>query len=111
MAREFILRASIISDDLTRAACEMILSSFGGFYATEGAGGYTFQNSGGAFSEIAPAISWHIGTAAKDSERFEFVSRFAATYCRAGNQESIYFLDIDGSACLVDSAGHFAPIV
>lgn len=120
MAREFILRASIVSADLTRAASAMILSEFSGFYATEGAGGYTFEDGR---KETAPAMAWHIGTAAKDSERFAFVARFACFYCKAGfveiggiacmggNQESIYFLDSDGAVYLVFSDGRINPII
>ena len=107
MAKEIILRAAIVSDKLTRAASRMILNEFGGFYATEGAGGYTFADGQ---KEIVPSIAWHIGTAVKDSERFEKVSAFARAYCEAGNQESIYFLDSDGAAYLVDVGGRIAPL-
>ena len=107
MAREFILRASIVSADLTRAASAMILSEFSGFYVTEGAGGYTFEDGR---KEPAPAMAWHVGTAAKDSERFAFVARFARLYCHAGNQESIYFLDSDGAAYLVFLDGRINPL-
>jgi hypothetical protein len=107
MAREIILRASIVSDELTRAASEYLLNEFGRFYATEGAGGYMFADGR---KEAAPAIAWHIGTAAKDSERFARVSAFARLYCSAGAQESIYFLDSDGAAYLVAADGRIAPI-
>lgn len=107
MAREIILRASIVSAELTRAASEYLLSEFGGFYATEGAGGYTFADGR---KEFAPAMAWHIGTAAKDSERFARVSAFARLYCAAGNQESIYFLDSDGAAYLVAADGRINPL-
>ena len=107
MAREIVIRASIVSDELTRAASEMILESFGGFYATSGAGAYTFKDGR---TEIALALAWHIGTAAKDSERFARVSAFARLYCAAGEQESIYFLDSDGAAYLVAADGRIAPV-
>lgn len=107
MAKEIILRASIVSAELTRAASGMILNEFGGFYATEGAGGYTFADGR---KETAPAMAWHIGTAAKDSERFEKVSAFARAYCEAGNQESIYFLDSDGASYLVKADGRINPL-
>ncbi len=108
MAREIILRASIVSDELTRAASAYLLSEFGGFYATGGAGGYTFADGR---TETVQSIAWHVGTAAKDSERFARVSAFARLYCHAGAQESIYFLDADGAAYLADADGRIAPIV
>jgi hypothetical protein len=107
MSREIVLRASIVSDELTRAASEYMLGAFGGFYATEGAGGYTFADGR---TETARAISWHIGTAAKDSERLANVSAFAKLYCAAGKQESIYLLDADGLAYLVYSDGRIVPL-
>jgi len=108
MAREIIIRASIVSAELTRLASGMILNEFGGFFATEGAGGYTFADGR---PEIAPAMAWHIGTAAKDSERFERVSAFARAYCEAGDQESIYLLDSDGAAYLVNADGRITPLM
>jgi hypothetical protein len=107
MAKEIILRASIVSDELTRAASAMIAGEFGGFYATQGAGAYRFADGR---TETTRAIAWHIGTAAKDSARFEFVARFAAEYCKAGAQESVYFLDSDGAAYLAMASGRIAPL-
>ena len=108
MAREIIIRASIVSDDLTRAASAYLLREFGGFYATGGAGGYTFADGR---METAQSIAWHIGTAAKDSERFARVSAFARLYCHAGAQESVYFLDSDGAAYLATADGRINSIV
>ena len=107
MAREIILRASIVSDDLTRAASTYLLEEFGGFYSTEGIGGYTFAD--GSIG-TTPAVSWYIGTAAKDSERLARVSAFARLYCGAGKQESVYFLDSDGAAYLVSAKGRIDPL-
>ncbi len=106
MTQEITIRASIVSDELTRAAADYILGAFGGFFATEGAGGYTFADGR---TETAPAIAWQIGTAAKDSERFAAVSAFARLYCAAGAQESIYLLD-GGAAYLVFADGRISPI-
>ncbi len=107
MSREIVLRASIVSDDLTRAASDYLAGAFGGFYATEGAGAYTFADGR---QETTRAMSWHIGTAAKDSERLGHVSAFARLYCEAGAQESVYFLDSDGAAYLAYSDGRIAPL-
>jgi hypothetical protein len=107
MAKEIILRAATVSAELTRAASGMILNEFGGFYLTAGIGGYVFADGQ---TETAPAQAWHIGTAAKDSERLEKVSAFARAYCEAGVQESIYFLDSDGAAYLVMADGRINPL-
>ena len=108
MSKEITIRASIFSDELTRAASLYLLGAFGGFYATEGDGGYKFMNGQ---TEMTRAVSWQIGTAAKDSERFAHVSAFARLYCSAGSQESIYFLDSDGAVYLVNANGRIDPIV
>ena len=107
MAKEIILRASTVSAELTRAASDYLLNAFGGFYVTEGMGGYTFADGQ---TEIAPAMAWHIGTTAKDSERFAAVSAFARLYCKAGEQENVYFLDSDGHAYLALADGGLAPL-
>lgn len=107
MAKEIIIRASSVSPELTGAACVYLLREFGGFFMAAGIGGYTFEDGR---VETAPAISWHIGTGAKDSERLARVSEFAKYYCGAGEQESVYFLDSDGAAYLVFADGHFSPL-
>ncbi len=102
MTGEIVIRVAAVSPELTAAASAMIVQKFDGYYRTEGFGWY-------AFDEV-PATEWHIATTAKDSERFEFMSAFAAAYCKAGNQESVYMLDIDGSAYLVQSSGRIDPV-
>lgn len=105
--KEIIIRVGAVSAELTRAASAMILGEFGGFFVVEGFGAYTFQDGR---TECAPSIAWHIGTAAKDSARFEFLSRFAMEYCKAGNQESVYMLDSDGAAYLAFASGKIEPL-
>jgi hypothetical protein len=107
MTREITIRVCVVSDELTRVASAMILKEFGGFFAVNGAGAYKLENGKTGIERV---ISWHIGTSAKDSTRFEFVSRFAVEYCKAGKQESIYFLDTDGLAYLAYAGGQIAPL-
>ena len=106
-AKEIVIRAGKFSDGLTRAASQMILDNFGGFFAVNGVGGFVEPNGE---SIIQDSISWHIGTIAKDSTRFEFLSSFAREYCRAGNQDSVYMRDIDGVSYLAFSDGKIRAI-
>ncbi len=105
--KEIIIRVGAVSAELTRAASAMILGEYSGYFLTEGFGGYTFAD--GRTKEES-AISWHIGTNAKDSARLEFIYHFARAYCSAGNQESVYFQDSDGVPYLVFADGHITPI-
>lgn len=105
--QEIILRVATVSPELTRAASAMILGEYGGFFMAEGFGAYTFADGR---TECAPSIAWHIGTTAKDSTRFKFLSRFAMEYCKAGNQESVYMADTDGAAYLAYASGKIEPL-
>lgn len=102
-AREIVIRAAFVSDELTRAASAMILAEYGGYFRADGFGGYTFAD-GRTIEESA--IAWHIATAKTDYEILEFIIQFARQYCRAGAQESVYFLDSDGIAYLAEADGH-----
>jgi hypothetical protein len=93
-AKEITLRAAFVSDELTAAASSLILSVFGGYFKTEGQGGYTFSEFDA--TEEVPAIEWKIGTSKKDSELLDFVILFATEYCKAGAEESVYFIDTEG---------------
>lgn len=107
MQREIIIRAAMVSPELTRTASAMILAEYGGYFRADGFGGYMYA-SGWTIEE--PAIAWHIGTEAKDSERFAFLARFAIAYCKAGGQESVYMIDADGAAYLADASGEISPL-
>ncbi len=109
MKTEIVIRAAAVSSELTRAASTMILNEFGGYFRADGFGGHIFAD--GRTIEIEEsAIAWHIGTAAKDSARFDFLARFARSYCNLGNQESVYMLDVDGTAYLADAGGNIRPL-
>ena len=107
MAKEIIIRAAFVSDELTRAASAMILAEYGGYFRAAGQGGYTFAD--GQAEECA-AIEWRIGTDSKDSARLEFLARFAAEYCKAGDQESVYMADIDGAVYLAFGNDRIVPL-
>jgi len=108
MAREIIIRAAFVSPEATRAASNMIMQEFGGYFRVDGSGGYTFW---GGHTKEQGAVSWHIGTSAKDSERFEFLARFAKDYCERGGQESVYMVDVDGAVYFAYADGAINPLV
>ena len=107
MAKEIVIRAAFVSDELTRAASAMILAEYGGYFRTEGQGGYTFADGA---AEECRAIEWRIGTDSKDSARLDFLAQFAAEYCRAGDQESVYMVDSDGAVYLAFSTDRIVPL-
>lgn len=104
MTKEILIRAATVSPELTRAASAMILEQFGGYFRTDGTGGYTFYD-GQMIEE--PSIEWRIRTTAKDLEIYTFFSQFAESYCHAGNQQSVYMEDAEGCAYLGYSNGAF----
>jgi len=108
MTKEIVIRVAAVSPELTAAASEMICRKFGGAFRTDGFGCRVLKSLQ-AVIEV-PSVAWQIGTAAKDSERYEFISAFAAAYCKAGNQEAIYFLDSDGLAYSVLANGRIDPL-
>ncbi len=107
MNGEVTIRAAFVSPELTRAASTMILNEFGGYFRADGFGGHSYAD--GRTTEES-AIAWHIGTDAKDSARFDFLARFALSYCKLGKQESVYMLDVDGAAYLADAGGNIRPL-
>lgn len=108
MAKEIIIRAAFVSPELTRQASNIIMRNFGGYFRVDGSGGYTFKDGR---TEEQGAVSWYIGTAAKDLERFSFLSAFATFYCEYGAQESVYMADVDGAVYFAYADGRLKPLV
>lgn len=104
---EMILRVAFVSDELTQAASEVIARTFGGFFLARGQGGYV---NGAGTMDLEDSIAWHIGTNAKDSTRLEFLIDFARSYCKLGDQESVYCRDTDGTLYLGYVDGTLATI-
>lgn len=106
-AREITISVAAVSPELTTAAGNLILRKFGGYFRATGFGGYTYAD-GRTIEESS--VQWRIATAESAAIIRRFISIFACAYCAAGNQESVYFADVDGSAFLADSAGILSPL-
>lgn len=106
MGKEIKISAATVSPELTAAASGMIVSLFGGYFRVNGFGGYTFAD-GRTIEESATV--WNIAAAESVNVR-RAVSWFARAYCKAGNQESVYFADESGLAYLADADGRLNAI-
>lgn len=102
-AREMILGLGFVSPELTACAETWLLRKFPGFFRMDGVGGYTFRNGD---KETESALRYVIGTSEDSAILAGIVRDFAAAYCAAGNQESIYWRDRKGFSWIVDAAGN-----
>ena len=105
-AREIRISAAMVSPGLTRRASNLILNTFGGYFRSDGQGGYIFAD-GQTIEESA--TSWLIGTSKDSATVRRFMAAFGVVYCGEGDQESVYFAD-DGHAYLVGKDGQIRDI-
>ena len=99
---EIVISFAIVSDELTRAAETWLSAKFAGYFKATGEG--YFQNV------AEPAARYTIATGIKTNLLFAMVTDFAVSYCKAGNQHSVYFRDKAGRPYIITAQGKFLAV-
>ena len=94
---EIVLGFAFVSPELTKCAETWIAAKFGAFFRMDGIGHYD--------GESECAFRYIIGTSIPTNVLWQIVADFAVNYCKAGAQESVYFVDKKGAPYLVFANG------
>lgn len=101
-AAEIIIGLGYVSPELTGAAESWLCAKFGAFFRIDGIGAYNGK----------PEISarYVIGTSEPSNILWQIIVDFAMNYCKAGAQESVYFVDKKGKPWLIFANGKTAQV-
>ena len=102
-SREITITVATPNSRVLALIKQALLDEFGGFTMVQGIGAYTFSN-GDAVTE--QSASFYIGTSKSLDDLIVTVTMIARFYCKVASQESIYYLDIEGSTWLVFANGN-----
>lgn len=99
---EIVIGLGYVSPELTKAAETWICAKFGAFFRIDGIGAY----------EGKPEVSarYVIGTSEPSNILWQIVADFAVNYCKAGAQDSVYFVDKKGKPWLIFANGKTAQV-